>query len=108
MVLSGVMVDLVDWHGGVCDVWLDGLLLHHWLNSLVDMVVDVLASNDRGDAAGLLAADASGGVLVLGTLLGEAALVLLGVVMVDLAVLDWDNVVVVGLWEDLLVVDWLQ
>lgn len=64
-------------------------------------VVDVLASNDRSDGAGLVGLKAGLRVSELSTLLCQAALVLLGVVVVDFAVLNWDNVVVVGLWEDL-------
>lgn len=32
-----VVVDFVDWDGGVDDGWGDGLLLNHWLNGLVDV-----------------------------------------------------------------------
>ena len=31
--------------GGVDNVGLDGLLVHNWLNGLVDVVVHMLASN---------------------------------------------------------------
>lgn len=74
----------------------------------MNVVVDVLAGNDRGDTARLLAGNAGLGVLVLGTLLSQATLVLLGVIMVVRAVLYWHNVVVVSLREDLLVGDWLH
>lgn len=71
-------------------------------------MVNVLSSNDRSDGAGLLSMNALGGVLELGTLLGQTPLVLLGVVVIDLTVLDWDNVVVVGLGEHLLVLNRLH
>lgn len=38
MVLSGVVVDLVDWHCGVHDMRLDGLLVHDRLESLVHVL----------------------------------------------------------------------
>lgn len=71
-------------------------------------MVDVLAGNDGSDVGGLLSVSAGGGVLELGTLLRQTPLVLLGVVVVDLAVLNWDDVVVVSLREDLSVLDRLD
>ena len=41
MVGSSVVVNLVDWHSGVDDVGLDGLLLNNGLDSLVDVLNDV-------------------------------------------------------------------
>lgn len=72
------------------------------------VVVDVLASDNRGDTARLLAINAGSGVLVLSTLLGQTPLVLLGVIMVDVTVLDGDDVVVVSLRKNLLILDRLD
>lgn len=38
MVLGSVVVNLVDWHGGVGDVWLDDLLVNDRLDGLVDVL----------------------------------------------------------------------
>jgi len=108
MVLGGVVVDFVDWDGGVDDVRLNGLLLHNRLDRLVDVVVHVLAGSDGLHGCGVLTLDADRLVLELGSLLGEVVLVLLGIVVLDLAVLDGDDLVVVMLREDLLVLDGLH
>jgi hypothetical protein len=47
MVLSLVMVDFVDWYGCVHHMWLNGLFLNHWLDGLVDVVVNMFASDCR-------------------------------------------------------------
>jgi len=102
VVLGGVVVDLMDWDGSVSDVRLDGLLLNHRLNLLVDMVVHVLASNDRSDRVASLALYALGGILELSLLGCQATLNILLVVVFETAVLDWDQVVVVLLAQSLL------
>jgi len=61
----------------------------------VNVVVDVLAGDDGGDAGGVLALDTLAGVTELATLGGEAALDVTGVVVLEGAVLDGDDVVVV-------------
>jgi hypothetical protein len=38
VVLDGVVVRFVDWDGRVNDVWLDGLFVYDWLDSLVDVL----------------------------------------------------------------------
>jgi len=103
VVLGGVVVDLVDGHGGVGDVRLNGLLLDHRLDGLVDVVVLVLASNNGCDVAGGGTLDSLDGVTVLGTLLCKASLNLVVAAVLVAAVLDGDDVVVVLLREDLLV-----
>ena len=45
MVLGLNVVSFVDGHGSVNDLWLDGLFVDDWNNSLVDVVVDVLAGD---------------------------------------------------------------
>jgi len=108
VVLGRVVMDFVDGNGGVDDVRLNRLLLHDGLDRLVDVVVDVLAGDDGLNGGRVLALDADRLVLELGGLLGEVALVLLGVVVLDLAVLDGDDLVVVLLGEDFLVLDGLD
>jgi len=103
VVLGGVVVDLVDGHGGVGDVRLNGLLLDHRLDGLVDVVVLVLASNNGCDVAGGGTLDSLDGVTILGTLLCKASLNLVVAAVLVAAVLDGDDVVVVLLREDLLV-----
>jgi len=45
VVLGLVVVDLVDWDSGVNNTWLDSLTLNHWLDVLVNMMVNMLTSN---------------------------------------------------------------
>jgi hypothetical protein len=71
-------------------------------------VVDVLALDGSAGGAGLVSLDTCGGVLELSTLLCQAALVVLGVIMLERAVLNWDNVVVMSLGKDLLIGDGLN
>jgi len=106
--LGLVVVNLMHWDSGVDNGWLDNLFLNDWLDGLVDVVVDVLASNGWGGGG-----SGSG----LADLAGAAELVLLGldslsdvviVAVTELAGLDADLVVDVLLWEDLLVLDWLD
>jgi len=74
----------------------------------VDVVVDVLAGNDGSDAAGVLALDALAGVAELSLLGLETGLDVIGAVVLDLAVLDGDDVVVVLLLKLLLVLHGLH
>lgn len=69
----------------------------------MDVVVNVLASNNGHDGAGALALDADHLILVLGSFLGEARLDAVGVIVLKGAVLDRDEVVVVLLRQSLLV-----
>jgi len=103
VVLGGVVVDFVDGDGGVGDVRLNSLLLDHGLDSLVNVVVLVLASNNGGDVAGGGTLDPLDGVTVGSALLCEASLNLVVVTVLVAAVLDGDDVMVVLLGEDLLV-----
>ena len=105
VVLGGVVVDLVDGDGGVGDVRLNSLLLDHGLDSLVDVVVLVLACNDGGDLASSLAFNPLGGVDVAGALLGKTSLDLVVVAVLVAAVLNGDDVGVVLGRKNLLVDD---
>ena len=106
--LSSIVVNLVNWDGGVCDVWLNGLLVDHWLDGLVDVMVHVLTANSWSLAGGVLALDTLGGVLELGRGLVQLAVDIALVAMLEVAVLNTDQVVVVLLWENLSVLDWLD
>jgi hypothetical protein len=78
-------------------------LLDHRLDGLVDVVVLVLAGNDRCDVASGGTLNPLDGVAVGSTLLCEAGLNLVVVAVLVAAVLDGDDVVVVLLGEDLTV-----
>lgn len=80
-------------------------LLDHRLDSLVDVMVLVLASDDRCNLAGGSALDLLSGISVASTLLGEASLNLIVAAVLVTAVLDGDDVGVVLSGENLLVDD---
>lgn len=102
------MVHLVDWNGGVDDGWLDSLLLDDWLDILVDVVVDVLASNRWSSGVGVLSLTDLTSVLEGGLLSSESLLYVIIVAVVDVAGLNTSHLVNMLLWEDLLVLDWLN
>lgn len=108
MVGGLVMVNLMDRDGGVDNVGLDGLFLDNGLNSLVDVVVDVLSANSGGNTL------AMGGVLDA-ALVGKTSLVInqsslggIGIAMVKLAVLNSTELSSMLLWENLTVMDRLD
>lgn len=72
------------------------------------MVVDMLASNDWLSSSLVLTLDTSGGVLEACLLSSELLLHLVGIVVLEVAVLDTNKVVVVLLWENLCVLDGLD
>ena len=78
-------------------------LLNYGLDSLVDVVVLVLACNNRVDLAGGGTLNAVNGVLVSSPLLGEASLNLVVATMLVAAVLNRDDVGVVLCGKDLTV-----
>jgi hypothetical protein len=103
VVLSLVLVDFVDWDGGVDNRWLDSLLLDDWLDVLVHVVVYVLASDGWVGSGGVLSVSNSAGVLEL-SLLSSQALLSVGVRAVcDVAVLYTSHLVGVLLRKDLFV-----
>jgi len=108
VVLGSVVVDLVDGDGGVDDVRLNGLLVHNGLDGLVDVVVDVLASDDGGDGLGVTLGTLDALITELGSLGLEALGDLTVVAVLKLAVLDSSDVVVVLLGENLTVLDGLD
>lgn len=108
VVLCRVVMHLVDGNGGVGNVWLNGLLVDDWLDGLVDVVVHVLTANGWSLAGGVLALNTLGRVAELGGGLVQLAVDIGLVAMLEVAVLDTDQVVVVLLWESLGVLNWLD
>lgn len=108
MVSGLVVVYLVNRNSGVNNGGLDGLLLDYGLDSLVDVVVDVLSANSRCNALAV-------GGLLNAPLVGKTSLVLdegplggVSVTVVELAVLDCSELGSVCLGEDLAVLDGLN
>ena len=62
------MVGLVDGNSGVDDLWGDGLLVDDWLDSLVDMVVDMLTLDDWSSGGGVPGLVGGGGAGELSSL----------------------------------------
>lgn len=108
MVLSLILMNLVDWDGGVDNGWLNSLLLDDWLNGLVDVVMDMLASNGGTFGCGVLSLSDSSGVLELGLFGSETFLNLIVVSMLDVAVLNSSELMGVLLWKDFTVLDRLN
>jgi len=104
VVLGFVVVHLMDWHGGVHDVGLDGFTLNDGLDRLVDVVVDVLAGDGGIDGASLLRLRCPGLVAEARGCLGQLLLHLVIFAVVELALLRSGDVVVMLLWQNLLVV----
>jgi len=101
VVLSGVVVNLMNWYRCVDNMWLNGLLLNDGLDGLVDMVVHMLASDGWLRGAGTLTLNV--GLLVAELcLLGlKLALHLVGVVVLVRTMLSWQSLVVMLLRENL-------
>lgn len=72
-----------------------------YLDVLVNVVVNVLASNSWHGGCAVLTSDSLCGVLEAGLLGSQLLLDLVGVVMLEVAVLNTGKVVVVLLWENL-------
>lgn len=108
MVFGFILMNLVDGDGAVDNGWLDGLLVDHWLDVLVDVVVNVLADDSAADTLGVLCGIDVTGVLELSLLSCETLLDVVVVAVLDLAVLDTGHLVRVLLWEDLTVAHWLD
>jgi len=106
--LGGVVVDLVDGDGGVHDLGLDDLLLDDGLDGLVDVVVDMLALDNWSAGLGALSLLHDTLVPELGLLGLQGTLDLVVVAVVELAVDDAADVVLVLLGEDLAVLDGLD
>jgi hypothetical protein len=108
VVLGGRVVLLVDGDDGVDNFGGDGLLVDDGLDSLVDVVVDVLALDSRGGRCSVAGLVGMGGVLELGSLTLESLASLVVVAVVEFLVDGIFHHVVVLLREDLLMLDWLD
>ena len=103
MDLRGAVVGLVDGDGGVHDLGLDGLLVDDRLDGLVDVMVDVLTGGNAGVGLCVVCLGGGGGVPKLGCFTRKTLFCLALILVVELAMLNWDHVVGVLLGEDLLV-----
>jgi len=108
VVLGLIVVDFMDWDGGVDDGRLDGLLLDDWLDGLVDVVVNVLARQGWCSGRSVLSLSDLFGALELSSLSLESLSHVLIVAVVDLAVLSANQVVRVLLRKNLTVLDGLD
>jgi len=108
MVLGRVVVDFVHGDGGVDDFGLDHFLLNDGLDSLMDVVVNMLALDDGSAALGVLGLMDNTLIAELSLLGLKSPLSLLMVAVVELAVHYAANVVLVLLRKDLTVMDWLH
>ena len=73
----------------------------------MNMVVDVLASNDWCDGMSFLCASIGTGVLKLETFLLKTSLDRFRIAVLVLTMFDRYNVVLMLLWEDFTIFDWL-
>jgi hypothetical protein len=126
MVGSFVVVNLVDWNGGVHNVRLDSLLLDYRLDSLVDVltnvkkmrlsrleqqdtyVVDVLASNSGCDALACCGSLYAPFILKLSLFLNKIPLGGIVITVIELAVLNGTELCSVLLWQNFAVLNWLN
>lgn len=103
-----VLVDLVDWLGGVDDVLLVNILLDHRLDVLMHMVMDMLSGHSRLLRLGNLCWCNVLGVAELGVLALKFSADLGIVAVLDLAGLDALDSVCLSCWGNLLVDNWLD
>lgn len=108
VVLSLVLMNLVDWDGGVDNGWLDSLLLDDWLNGLMDVVVNMLTSNGGAFGCSMLGLSDSSGVLELGLFSSETFLNLIVISVLNVAVLNSSELMSVLLWKDFAILDRLD
>jgi len=107
VVLRLILVDFMDGNSGVDDGWLDGLFLDDWLDSLVDVMMNVLSGNGWVGGRRVLDITDGSSILELG-LFGSDTLLDVGVVAVlDFAVLNANLVVMMLLWENFTVLNGL-
>ena len=102
------MVHLVDRNGGVDNVRLDSLLLDDGLNGLMDVVVDVLATDGSSLALAVGVSIYNALILELSLLLNKVALGSVVVAVIKLAVLDSAEFSSVLFRENLTILDRLN
>jgi hypothetical protein len=108
VVLGLVLMDLVDWNGGVDNRWLDSLLLDDWLDVLMDVVVDMLASESLTSTCTVLDISNFTSVSELSLIGSETVLDVRVIAMLDFSVLYSSHVMCVLFGEDLLILDRLN
>jgi hypothetical protein len=101
VVLGLVLVNLVDRNGGVNDGWLNSLLLNDRLDVLVDVMVNVLASNGGSGRCRMLNVTNLPSVLELGGLGSKTLFYVIIISVLNIAMLDTSHLMSVLLWEDL-------
>ena len=104
MVNSLVVVSLVDGHRGMDNLRGDSLLVHDWLNSLVNVMMNVLAFNARSRASGVVSVVSLGGISELSGRFLEFAVGIFSVAVAELAFFHTGHLVSVLLGHHLLVV----
>jgi len=105
---SLVVVNLMDRNGGVDNIRLNSLLLDDRLDGLMDVVVDVLATDGGSLALAVGVSIHNALVLELGLLLNKVALGSVMVAVVKLAVLDGAELSSVLFRKDLTILDGLN
>jgi len=103
-----VVVNLVDGNGGVDDVGLNSLLLNNRLDGLVDVVLNVLASNRGSSALAVCGGIYATLVLEASLFIDEVPLRGIVIAVVELAVLDSTELSSVLLRQDLTVLNRLN
>jgi len=103
VVLRGSVVGLVNWDNGVDNLWLYSLLVDDGLNSLMDMVMNVLTSDGRGSSSRMRCLSYGGSVLELTKFSTHPAVRLGLVIMSEFALNLRQHVMDVLLGENLLV-----
>jgi len=109
LVVGGsVVVNLVDGDNSVDNVGLDDFLVHYRLNVLVNVVMDMLSADGGSSALGELGVVHFPRVPELGSLSSQLLLCAVVVAVVELAVLDSAELVLVFLWQNLAVMNRLH
>lgn len=108
VVLGAEVVCLVYGYRCMDDLGLDGLLVDDWLNSFMDVMVDVFTLDGGSRALGVGGAGNVTSVVVFPGLGGYGSLGLIVVAVVELSGLDVGDPVMVILWHNSLVLDWLN
>jgi len=108
MMLSLVLVDFVNWLGGVYNGRLNGVLLDDGLDVLVNVVVNVLACDGWLSTGAVLSLALCASVPELSLLSSETFLDVRIVTVLDAAFLNRFLVVFVFFWEDLAVLNGLN
>ena len=101
--LRGGVVFLVDGDRCVHHFGDDGLFVDDGLDKLVDVVVGVFTGHDGEIGAGVGCLVGDGGVLECRRYFSNLALSQVVIVVFELLVFDWDEVVGMNLWTDFLV-----